>query len=254
MDQSQSKFLAFLAIIATALAGGAFALSWQSSSHFFDFSPANDGFVAPRDIGKVLEETQDSTVQVNCDVSKKKGAIGTGWAIDSVLLNVSSSKTTVMTNHHVIEDCIDGKGTVTINRLFKKEKSARILAYDEKNDLAVLETDVELAPLELSKNPPWPGYWVMALGSADGFEGSVAFGNVLNLTIDEVLITNNISQGNSGGPLVDNEGKVVGMVTWGMDYSDGQYNGAKLLDVFCVKILKCEYEYDGEKTWFEYGD
>ncbi len=33
-----------------------------------------------------------------------------------------------------------------------------------------------------------------------------------------------------------------------------QYNGAKMLDVFCVKILKCEYEYEGEKTWFDYGD
>ena len=254
MDQSQSKFLAFLAIIATALAGGAFALSWQSSNHFFDFSPANDGFVAPRDIAKLVEEAHGSTVQVNCVVSKKKGVIGTGWAIDSELLNVSSSKTTVMTNHHVIEDCIDGKGTVTINRLFKKEKPARILAYDEKNDLAVLETDVELDALELSENPLWPGYWVMAVGSADGFEGSVAFGNVLNVTIDEVLITNNISPGNSGGPLVDNEGKVVGMVSWGIDENEAQYNGAKMLDIFCVKILKCEYEFDGEKTWFDYGD
>lgn len=229
-------------------------MSWQSSNHFFDFSPANDGFVAPRDISTVVDETHKSTVQVNCEVSKKKGSIGTGWAIDAELLNASSSKTTVMTNHHVVEECIDGKGTITINRLFKKEKPARILFYDEKNDLAVLETDVELAALELSVNPPWPGYWVMAVGSADGYEGSVAFGNVLNLTIDEVLITNNISPGNSGGPLIDNEGRVVGMVTWGMDYSEEQYNGAKLLDVFCVKILKCEYEYDGEKTWFDYGD
>ena len=254
MNDSQSKFLAFLTIIATALAGGAFALSWQSANYFFDFSPANDGFVAPRDISKVVEKTHESTVQVNCDVSKKKGAIGTGWAIDSKLLNVSSSKTTVMTNHHVIEDCRDGKGTVTINRLFKKEKPARILAYDKKNDIAVLETDVELTSLELSENPPWPGYWVMAVGSADGYEGSVAFGNVLNLTIDEILITNNVSPGNSGGPLIDNEGKVVGMVSWGIDKDKAQYNGAKMLDVFCVKILKCEYEYEGEKTWFEYGD
>lgn len=254
MKSAETKFLSFLAIIATALAGGAFALSWQSSNHFFEFAPANDGFVAPRDISQVLESTQDSTVQVNCMISKKKGSIGTGWAIDSELLTSSSSKTTIMTNHHVIADCINGKGTVTINRLFKKEKPASILVYDKKNDLAVLETDVELKALELSNNSPWPGYWVVALGTAGGLEGSVAFGSVLNLTNEDVLITNNISEGNSGGPLIDNEGKVVGMVSWGMDYRREQYNGAKSLDVFCVKLLKCEYKYKDEATWFEYEE
>lgn len=50
----------------------------------------------------------------------------------------------------------------------------------------------------------------MALGTADGYEGSVAFGNVLNTTESKVFITASISHGNSGGPLVDNEGKGVG--------------------------------------------
>jgi serine protease Do len=252
MNQTESKFLAFLAIIATALAGGAFVLSWQSSNHFFEFSPANDGFVAPRDISTVIDETQESTVQVNCNVGENDGAIGTGWAIDSKLLQVSTTRTAVITNHHVIEECLRGKGFITINKLYKKEKSAEILIYDLKNDLAVLATDVKLKPLELSSNPLWPGYWVMTLGSADGFEGSVSFGSVLNLTYDEVLITNNVSSGNSGGPLIDNEGKVVGIVTWGMDFRDEQYNGAKSLDTFCLKIFKCEFEIKGEKTWFDY--
>jgi S1-C subfamily serine protease len=92
----------------------------------------------------------------------------------------------------------------------------------------------------------------MALGSADGFEGSVAFGNVLNLAYNDILITNNISQGNSGGPLVDNEGAVVGIVSWGRDIE--QYNGAKSLDAFCAKILECQYKFDTEKTWWDYSD
>ena len=50
------------------------------------------------------------------------------------------------------------------------------------------------------------------------------------------------------------EDLAFGMVSWGINDDEGQYNGAKMLDVFCVKILKCEYEYDGEKTWFDYGD
>ena len=248
------KFVAFLAIIATPVAAGAFLLSWGPGDHYFDFAPTNDGFVAPRDISKTIDKTQDSTVSVSCVVSKENSWIGTGWAIDADLLQVSSTKTTVVTNFHVIEECINGRGTVTIARLFKKEKPAQILSFDQKADLAVLTTDVKLTPLTLSTSTPWPGYWVMALGSADSYQGSVAFGNVLNVTLKDILITNNISEGNSGGPLVDNEGNVIGIVTWGMDYKKRQYNGARILDVFCQKILKCEYEFDGEKTWFDYND
>lgn len=94
----------------------------------------------------------------------------------------------------------------------------------------------------------------MALGSAHSYQGSLAFGNVLNVTLKDILITNNISEGNSGGPLVDNEGKVIGIVTWGMDDRKRQCNGARILDVFCEKILKCEYEFSGEKTWFDYNN
>jgi len=254
MDKSANRFVAFLAIIATPLAAGAFLMAWGPGNHYFDFSPANDGYVAPRDISTMVDKTQESTVTVFCEVGKDRGATGTGWAIDASLLKVETKRTAVMTNHHVIEECIGQDGSVSVALLYKKKKPAEIIYFDKKNDLAVLETDLKLEPLELSKNGPWPGYWVMALGSADAFEGSVAFGNVLNVTPEDILITNNISQGNSGGALIDNEGKVIGIVTWGMNYKRAQYNGARILDVFCAKILKCEYELDGEPTWFEYSE
>jgi S1-C subfamily serine protease len=81
----------------------------------------------------------------------------------------------------------------------------------------------------------------MAVGTADGFEGSVAFGNVLNTTDTDILITAAISHGNSGGPLVDNEGNVVGTNTWGAEGE--QYNGAVSLDAMCIKIMKCQGKY-----------
>ncbi len=79
-------------------------------------------------------------------------------------------------------------------------------------------------------------------------------GSVLNVTNKDILITNNISEGNSGGALVDNEGKVIGVVTWEMDYTTDQYNGASILDVACSTILKCQYEFDGKDTWFDYNE
>jgi S1-C subfamily serine protease len=254
MEKPETRFIAFLSILAASLAGGAFALSWAPSNQFFDFAPVNDGYVEPRNVMKVVEDAQESTVTVYCNVTKKKGSQGTGWAIDAEVLQTAPSKTVVMTNHHVIEECIGLEGSVTISKLYKKEKPAEILVYDKKNDLAILETDVKLPALELSKNYMWPGYWVMTLGSAAGYEGSVSFGNVINTLNEDVLITNNISEGNSGGPLIDNEGKVVGIVTWGSENDREQFNGARSLDTFCLKIVKCEYEFEGEGTWLDYSE
>ncbi len=254
MNEASNRFVAFLAIIATPLAAGAFLMSWGPGNHWFYFAPANDGHVAPRDISSMVDRVQESTVTVFCDVGKRGGGIGTGWAIDSALLKVESSKTTLATNHHVIEDCLDGKGELSVALPYKKEKAAAILVFDKKNDLAILETDLKLEPLELSDWPPMPGYWVMALGSASAYEGSVAFGNVLNYSDKEVFITNNISGGNSGGALIDNEGKVVGIVTWGSEKKREQFNGARSLDTFCSTIIKCEYVFDGERVWYDYED
>ena len=254
MYQTSNKFVAFLAIIATPLAAGAFLLSWAPSNHYFDFGPVYDGFVEPRDISGVVDDIQASTVTVYCRVSKDDVSQGTGWAIDEEVLRQASLKTTLMTNHHVIEECIDGKGEVTVARLYKKEKPASILYFDERNDLAVIETDMKLKPLELSKNIMWSGYWVMTLGSAAGYEGSVSFGNIVNVTTEDVLFTNNISEGSSGGPLIDNEGKVVGIVTWGSDKEREQFNGARSLDTFCSTMIKCEYVFDGERVWYDYEE
>jgi len=251
MKQESNKFATYLAIIAAPFAVGAFFLTWAPSAQFASEDPAGDGYVPPRSIERLVDRTQESTVTVWCEPAKDKGSQGTGWAIK---LETSKSKTlptTLITNHHVIEDCIGIDGSVTINRLFEDEVAASIVKWDEETDLAVLATAKKLPVLSLSDNAPWPGYWVMALGSADGYEGSVSFGNVLNVLNKDVLITNNISHGNSGGPLVDNEGLVVGVVTWGMDQE--QYNGAKSLDAFCVTILECKYEFEGVKTWWEYS-
>lgn len=254
MNKTDTKFIAFLAIIATPFALGAFLLTWKPSNYFNQFDPKYDGYVAPKYLGDLIESSQESIVTVVCKYTKDEGWQGTGWAIDESLMITKTSKTAIMTNHHVIEDCIGKDGTVSVSKLYKNPKPAKILAFDKKNDLALLETEIKVKALELSPYHPYPGYWVVALGSASGYEGSVAIGNVLNVDYgtSDILITNNISGGNSGGPLIDNEGRVIGMVTWGMDYTDDQYNGARLLDTFCEKVIFCQYEYDGVPTWFDY--
>lgn len=103
--------------------------------------------------------------------------MGPEWSRDVKLLQPSVSGTAIIANHHVIEKCIDNSGKLSVALLYKKEKPAELVSFDEKNDVAILRTDLKVKALELSEFAPWPGYWVMALGSADAFEGSVAFGS-----------------------------------------------------------------------------
>lgn len=212
--------------------------------------PSQDGYVAPRSPGDVVNMVQESVVKVICDDNPNDDGywFGSGWAID---LKPSSKafKSSIITNHHVIEDCLNGKGTVQIEDFDGKLFKAVIDVYDKENDLAKISTAAKLAPLKLSPNDPWPGYWVMTFGSPDEFSGSVSVGTVMNVTTAEVLITANISHGNSGGPLVDNEGLVIGTNSWGM--KGEQYNGAMSLDAMCAKILKCKYA-KGKEYW-DYG-
>ena len=240
-NSASNKFVAALAIIATPFALGAFMLAWSPSDQFHKSDPEYDGYAQPRSVGELVEKTQESTVSVYCDVSKADFAMGTAWAIELKNGMDKANPTTLITNHHVIEECIAGNGKLTVAELYKEEVPAYVVKWDKENDLAVLATGLKLKPLGLSQAEPWPGSWVMALGSADGYEGSVSFGSVLNSTDNEILITANISHGNSGGPLIDNEGLVVGTTSWGNRKE--QYNGAKSLNAMCAEILKCDGDY-----------
>jgi S1-C subfamily serine protease len=242
-ETPSNKFIAFVAIVATPFALGAFLLAWAPAQQFSNTDPKYDGYVQPRSVSDLVEKTQASTVTVFCEPNKKDGVLGTAWAIDLPNGVEEEYPTTLITNHHVIEECIGLDGTLTVALLFKEEVKARIVKWDKDNDLAVLAADLEIEPLELSEYEPWPGYWTMALGSADGYEGSVAFGSILNATDFELLLTTNLSHGNSGGPLVDNEGRVIGVATWRSKTE--QYNGAMSLNAMCAEILAC----DGEFYW-----
>lgn len=168
------------------------------------------------------------------------------WAIE---LNNGMDKknpTTLITNHHVIKECIAGRDKLTVPELWKDRVPAYVVRWDEENDLAVLTTGLKLKPLGLSQVEPWPGYWVMVLGSADGYERSVAFGSVLNATNTEIFITANTSHGNSGVLLIDDEGMVVGKTSWG--HAVEQYNGTKSLNAMCAEILDCDGDYYWAQT------
>jgi len=228
-----------LALIAT----GAFFV-WGPVGQYRITDPQVDGYVQPRSIANLVKLVQNSTVTVYCDYGDSDYVgQGSGWAMDIVTDRQDVYPTAIVTNHHVIEKCMDEKGVITVAALGGEEFPAIIDNWDIENDLAVVATKLKVEPLGLSAYPPYPGYWVMAIGTADGNEGSVAFGNILNSTDTEVFITAALSHGNSGGPLVDNEGNVIGTNSWINNIE--QYNGAKSLDAMCRGIMECE----GDTYW-----
>ena len=241
-DSPANKFIAALVIVVAPFAMGAFFLAWSPAHQFEISDPHSDGYAQPRDIGGLVAHTSRSTVSVFCDVPGKE-SIGSAWATYLDEVAYKGYKQVYITNHHVIEDCIGKEQYLTIARPYKKQISAQIITIDVDNDLAVLISDLRVPSLKIAETPPYPGYWVMTAGSADAYEGSVSIGAVLNSNMTEVLFTANVSHGNSGGPLVDNEGNVLGTVSW---FSKAeQYNGAKSLDAMCSQILTC----NGKHYW-----
>ncbi len=130
----------------------------------------------------------------------------------------------VVTNHHVAEKakeirCVLGD---------RRQVAARVVGKDKATDLAVLRLEVPpgetLPTAELGSSAALEeGQFVMALGSPYGFERSISLGIVSNARrhLDpESHPYNNwiqtdaaINPGNSGGPLVDTQGRVVGINT-----------------------------------------
>ena len=79
-ESPANKFVAFLVIIAAPFAMGAFFLAWAPAQQYSLTDPRGDGYVQPRDIEKIVDNTQRSTVTVLCDIPKN-GNIGSAWAV-----------------------------------------------------------------------------------------------------------------------------------------------------------------------------
>lgn len=126
----------------------------------------------------------------------------------------------IVTNNHVIE----GAEEITVFLTDGRRLPAKLVGADEKTDLAVLKVDVEgdLPFVEFGDSDTADvGDWVMAIGNPFGLGGSVTIGivsarnrDIQSGPYDQFIQTDAaINQGNSGGPLFDMEGDVIGINT-----------------------------------------
>jgi serine protease Do len=139
-------------------------------------------------------------------------SLGSGFII--------SADGTVVTNNHVI----DGADDVEVYLTDGTHWPARVLGTDSKTDIAVLKIEAK-KPLPFvqfgDSNAAQVGDWVMAIGNPFGLGGSVTLGivsarnrDIQSGPYDAFIQTDaSINQGNSGGPLFDMDGKVIGINT-----------------------------------------
>ncbi|MEK6918521.1 MAG: trypsin-like peptidase domain-containing protein [Nanoarchaeota archaeon] len=155
------------------------------------------------DFSGVIEQSIVSVLSIKTDVGQ-----GTGFVIAKV-----NGESYIVTNAHVLEG---GRYTQIIDSN-KNSEYAELVGYDQKMDVALLRVQTTYEPLELNKEPK-VGEKVIAIGNPLGLSFSVTQGIISSL--DRQVSSSParyiqtdvaLNPGNSGGPLIDQDGKVVGI-------------------------------------------
>ena len=147
----------------------------------------------------------------NQPTERKASSLGSGFIINK--------NGTIITNNHVINNAED-----IVVRVGDKDYKAKVLAADNLMDIAVLKINSKdiFKPIKFgNSDKARVGDWVVAIGNPFGLGGTVTSGIIsaknrdINLTrYDELIQTDaSINQGNSGGPLFNLDGDVIGINT-----------------------------------------
>ncbi len=160
--------------------------------------------------GPELFDAPFDSVQPKRDADPARRGEGTGFIIDA--------DGSILTNHHVI----DRADRITVKLSDGRSLKARVIGSDPDTDIALIKIDgqtgLPVAPLGDSATLR-AGEWVVAIGNPLGYEHSVTVGVVSYLgrklfdaSLDNYIQTDAaINFGNSGGPLINSRGEVIGI-------------------------------------------
>ncbi len=227
MNSSRSRTPLFLAGLIAALGLGAGAgaaayavLSDESTTVVRQVSVADSEPAATAEglsIASIYQRSYKAVVEIAATATEFSGsqsAQGSGFIFDEA--------GHIVTNQHVVE----GASSITVRFWDGSTRRARLVGTDPSTDLAVIDVNTPasfLAPLRLGDSSGVDvGEGVIALGSPFGLEGTVTSGIVSalhrqmtapnNFTINDSIQTDAaINHGNSGGPLLDQQGRVIGV-------------------------------------------
>ncbi len=183
---------------------------------------------------QVYDQNVKSVVAISCRTMVSSGFGQTGVSVSAGSGFVLTEDGYVVTNHHVI----DGATTITVVFHDETEYEAKLIGSDASNDIALLKIEAkELRPVKIGSSDTLAvGSQVVAIGNALGeLTSTLTVGYISgkdrDITTDGTIINMlqtdaAINSGNSGGPLFNMKGEVVGITT--AKYSGATSSGASI--------------------------
>lgn len=168
---------------------------------------------------------------------------------------IVSSDGYIVTNNHVVKDA----KTLSVTMDNGKVLSAKVVGTDPRTDIAVLKVDAKkpLPYIQLGNSRDVkPGEWVVAMGNPFGLGGTVTAGIVSAVSRDIgqgpydqfIQVDAPINQGNSGGPLFTQDGKVIGMNTAILSPSGGSVGIGFAIPSDMIRTVTAQLEKSGHVT------
>src|SRR5215212_5530032 len=180
--------------------------------------------ISEKDEDKEDQSTNNPLLDMFRRQRRPTRGVGSGFIV--------SPKGYILTNHHVIEDA----ARITVGLQSGEKYRGTVVGVDPETDVAVIkiETSKDLPTVTLGdSNAAQVGDWVLAMGSPFGLDQTVTAGIIskkeretpyFNVFQRFLQTDAAINRGNSGGPLVNMRGEVIGMNSQ-IATSTGDYNG-----------------------------
>lgn len=254
----QRTYVALLAVLAVGI--GALAFSAMSYVRLDDRLDAQEGQIAALGRGAARLERQraaleaaDARVLERIGEQEELAAEGLAPLARRLLRSVFTLRTpdgsgsawaawTVRGETYLISAAhvVGARARVAVGRSGDRW-TGYVVRRDWTNDLALVRVAEEIAPplWQTARVQPQPrvGDTLVLVGSPYGLEGTVTTGIVSRVTYNEIQTDAAANPGNSGGPAVDREGRVVGVLLAG---GGENLNFTVPLRRACVRIRRCE--------------
>jgi len=188
------------------------------------------------DFMEVAQAAVPATVQVTSKLRDEWGQPGVSAGSGAIL----SEDGTIVTNYHVVK----GTEGVTVTLNDHRSLGAKVVGVDAAADIAVLKINAHGLPYFSYGNSDElkVGQWVLAIGYPLGLQSTVTAGIISAKGASFIQTDAAVNLGNSGGPLVDREGRLVG-INAALTTSTGSYVGysfaipAHIVKRVCNRLL-----------------